>query len=176
MEQQIQEQYQQEPPNFVETRAYTQVGDRSTFVKEVKGNLIVEEIRMYLRGFDWNGYEWIKLQGVVGISDEGANEVSTFMNATSNINTQISTYELDQIIPRLYYRQRELWCLLGAGLKKYGITSRGHVYKIKSLTFSLDLANLSQALKGHTSRLFRNVVDEKREVSTPQERKRGIFG
>lgn len=172
-----------EEQNYPDTQETVQrniiQSDRPSLVREIKSDTQIEEIWHKLLGERYDGKTWKKDPELENdsLTQLGAWEISKFAQYASSINTQVSKLKKEEIEVRICFRMREFVRKIAGNLKRYGIRNEGMLADLKSFIFTNDWVVLSQGEGGHITRLLKNTVDEKREISTEQRnQKKKILG
>ena len=153
--------------------------DKADLYGKIDPSQIVEELKYLLMGFQMNIQKgiWEKQKGSKGISEVGANEISTLMLSVSSRNGVISSLKDDDIRKRTKFITNRAVKMCVSNWKEYEITAE-QIRWVKELVMSNTFITLKQCEEGGVRRFLGATSQEQKtilEQPKPQGIVSGIF-
>jgi len=171
-----QEQQAEEIPQQEYYRPTIMPSEKADLFDKINPQDIVEIMKFKLMGYEFakDKQEWIKPSWAVGLSEQGASDITTLMLAVSNKNVAISKLSDAEVRIRTRNLHRESMKLCVRNWKEYSITA-DKIGLISQIVLSNTFITLKQPENAGIRELIKGTTSEVRSIQEAPE-KRGVLG
>lgn len=149
--------------------------DKSDLYGKIDPSQVVTELKFLLMGFQFNSQKgiWEKQVGSKGISEIGANEISTLMLSVSSKNGIISSLKDDDIRKRTKFITNRAIKMCVSNWKEYEISAE-QIRWVKELVMSNTFITLKQCEEGGVRR-FLGATSQEQKTIVEQPKQQGVI-